>query len=179
MDGKKMRDGIFALHTRRLGSVAECMVRRLVKCGKARNLFHDLYDDQRKHRIEVKFSRVLKRAKTTITEETVLQCIEEAIQEERMISFQDWGRFEFDCNIQQIKRAEFEVLYYGLFFSDIIKIFRIESSEIGPQINYSDRQHKGNVGEGQFHINDDTLQQHLDTYLYKTLTYEELYGLLC
>lgn len=64
------------------------------------------------------------------------------------------------------------------FFADCIKIFRIKSSEIGPQICYSDKQHKGNVGEGQFHINQDTLQTHLDTYLYQTLTYEELFQLL-
>jgi hypothetical protein len=30
------------------------------------------------------------------------------------------------------------------------------------------------VGEGQFHISQKTLQIHLDHYLYKTLTYDEL-----
>src|SRR5260370_13265502 len=63
MRGEKLRDGIFALRTRRFGSVAECMVKRLLKCSLGRNLFHDLYDDVRNQRIEVKFSVVQKRAK--------------------------------------------------------------------------------------------------------------------
>lgn len=183
MDGEKLRDGIFALRTRRFGSVAEYMVKRLLKCSQARSLFHDLYDDARQHRIEVKFSVVQKKAERTVTEETVLRCIEEATAEERMVAFADWQQYEFDCNIQQIKRAEFDVLYYGLFFSDCIKIFRLESNEIkenqnGGRIYYSDFQHKGNVGEGQFHINPRTLPIHLDYYLYKTLTYDQLYELL-
>lgn len=183
MDGEKLRDGIFALRTRRFGSVAECMVKGLLKYSKGRSLFHDLYDDQLNHRIEVKFSVVQKKSETTITEETVLRCIEESVAENRMVAFSEWKQNKFDCNIQQVKRAEFDVLYYGLFFSDCVKIFRIEGPEIkenskGGQIYYSDRQHKGNVGEGQFHINSQTLQIHLDHYLYKTLSFGELYDLL-
>lgn len=183
MDGEKLRDGIFALRTRRFGSVAECMVKRLRKYGKAKSLFHDLFDEESGHRIEVKFSTVMKKAERTVTEETVLACIEEATVENRMVVFPNWKQHQFDSNIQQVKRREFDVLYYGLFFSDCIKVFRIESSEIlensdGGEIGYSDKQHKGNVGEGQFHITDKTLQTHLDRYFHKTLTYDELYQLL-
>ena len=183
MDGNKLRDGIFALRTRRFGSVAECMVKRLRKYGKAKNLFHDLFDEKTKQKIEVKFSTVQKKAKQTVTEDTVLQCIEDAISEREPVLFSEWQKNKFDCNIQQVKRQEFDVLYYGLFFADCIKIFRIECSQIkenshGGLIGYSDKQHKGNVGEGQFHVNEKTLQIHLDTYLHKTLTYDELYKLL-
>jgi hypothetical protein len=183
MDGKELWDGIFALRTRRFGSVAECMVKRLRKYGKAKSLFHDLFDEEKGDRIEVKFSTVLKKAEKAVTEESVLVCIEEATAENRMVAFPNWEQYKFDCNIQQVKRLEFEVLFYGLFFSDCIKIFRVESSDIrenrlGGDIGYSDKQHKGNVGEGQFHINDKTLQTHLDKYLHKTLTYEDLYRLL-
>jgi hypothetical protein len=72
MDAAALRAGIFALHTRRFGTAAEVPARRLIKCGKGKSLFHDLYDDARKHRIEVKFSRVQKQAETRIAEETVL-----------------------------------------------------------------------------------------------------------
>ncbi len=183
MDGEKLRDGIFALRTRRFGSVAECMIKRLLKCSQAKSIFHDLYDDALQHRIEVKFSIVQKKAEKIVTEETVLRCIEEATAEERMVAFVDWRQHKFDCNIQQIKRTEFDVLYYGLFFSDCIQIFRLENIEIkenenGGYIDYSDFQHKGNIGEGQFHINPRILQTHLDRYLYKTLTYDQLYELL-
>ena len=187
MDGVKLRDGIFALRTRRFGSVAECMVKRLLKCSAAKSVFHDLFDDAKRHRIEVKFSVVRKEAELKVTEETVLQCIEDAIKDDvvanGMVSFAQWNTFRFDCNIQQVKRAEFDVLYYGLFFSDCVKIFRITSDEIkkkkdGGRISYSDRQHKGNIGEGQFHINDRTLDIHLQYYLDKTLTYDELSAVL-
>jgi len=129
MDGETLRDGIFALHTRRFGSVAEVLIQRLVKLGKARSLFHDLFDDIERHRVEVKFSVVRKRAEIPITEATVLRAIEGATSEKRMVHFDDWKTVDFDCNIQQIKRAEFDVLYYGLFFADSVAVFRIRSSE--------------------------------------------------
>lgn len=100
-----------------------------------------------------------------------------------MVASSEWKQHKFDCNIQQVRRAEFDVLYYGLFFSDCVKIFRIERQDInenskGGRIFYSDLQHKGNIGEGQFHVNSKTLQVHLDHYLYRTLSYDELYKLL-
>ncbi len=183
MDGETLRLGIFALRTRRFGSVAECMVKRLFKYGKAKSLFHDLFDERTGQRIEVKFSTVQQKAKRTVTDETVLQCIEDAIGEREPVQFSRWQQSKFDCNIQQVKRREFDVLYYGLFFSDCVKIFRIKSSDIktraeGGDIGYSDRQHKGNIGEGQFHITEKNLQIHLVNYFHKTLTYDELYRLL-
>ena len=120
MNGTTLRDGIFALHTRRFGSVAEVMIQRLIHAAKARSQFHDLYDDSLKHRIEVKFSRIQKQSETTITEATVLQCIAEATAANRMVPFTQWQQFKFDSNIQQIKRTEFEILYYGLFFADCV-----------------------------------------------------------
>lgn len=40
---------------------------------------------------------------------------------------------------------------------------------------YSDKQHRKNKGEGQFHINNKTLQHHLDEYFEKEITFEDLY----
>src|SRR6266481_5524781 len=153
MDGKKLREGIFALRTRRVGSVAECMVKRLRKYGRARSLFHDLFDERTGRRIEVKFSTVQQKARRRVTDETVLECIEDAILEKEPVSFAEWQKSKFDSNIQQVRRREFDVLYYGLFFSDCVQIFRISSSDIktrreGGVIGYSNKQHKGNVGEG-------------------------------
>ena len=159
-------------------TVAELLVKRLVGLGKSCSQFHDLYDDMRNKRVEVKFSLAQKANETKITERTVLKCIEEATGANRMLAFTDWRRAQFDCNIQQLKRTEFDILYYGLFYYDCVQFFRIRSEDIGSQICYSDKQHKGNVGEGQFHINQDTLQVHLDRYLYKQLTYDELVELL-
>lgn len=178
MDGEMLREGIFALHTRRFGSVAEVLIQRLKKLGKARNLFHDLYDDLENKRVEVKFSRALKKAEFVVNEDTVLQCIEAATSEKRLVAWSERSVVKYDCNIQQIKRVEFDDLYYGIFFSDCIAIFHIESGDIGSQIYYSDKQHKGNVGEGQFHINQDTIGIHERDYLYRKLSYDELFKLL-
>ena len=156
----------------------KCSLSAFVKLGKGRSLFHDLYDDIENHRVEVKFSVARKRSETRINEATVLRCIAEAKSEERMIALNEWSKFDFGCNIQQIKRVEFEILYYGVFFSDCVTIFKIKRDEIGSRIQYSDRQHKGNIGEGQFHINRRTMQVHLDNYLYQTLPYDVLLQLL-
>ena len=178
MDAGMLREGIFNLNTRRFGTVAEVMIRRLFKLGRSKNQFHDLYDDLENHRVEVKFSTVRRKNNRTITEDSVLNCIADELSSNRQVKFDEWNKYEFDCNIQQVKRDQFEVLYYGLFFSDKVAIFRIKSDEIGPKIYYSDKQHKGNEGEGQFHLNEKTMKIHLDNYLYQTLTYQELYELL-
>jgi len=178
VDTSELREGIFNLHTRRLGSVAEIIVKRLADLQWSRDLAHDLYEPKRQERVEVKFSRVLKRSALPVSEATVLESIGSATSEQRMVPFAEWRACRFDCNIQQIKRQEFDVLYYGLFFADAVVVFRIRSDEIGPGIYYSDLQHRGNVGEGQFHVNNDTLAVHLEHYLYRKLTYEELLQLL-
>ena len=179
MDGITLRDGIFALNTRRFGSVAEVMIKRLTHASIARSPFHDLYDDQMDNPIEVKFSRVLEKFKVTVTVATLLTCIEEAATlANRMVPFTQWDTLEFDCNIQQIKRAEFDILYYGLFFEDCVKVFRVNKTEIASEIRYSNKQHKGNSGEGQFHITRKILKFHLDKHLFASLSYDELHDLL-
>ena len=42
---KEFRDGIFALRTRRFGTVAELMIEALYSFTKSHNQFHDRYDD--------------------------------------------------------------------------------------------------------------------------------------
>lgn len=86
----------------------------------------------------------------------------------------------FDCNIQQVKPNCFDVIIYGVFFEDIIYLFKTTSDVIvnDKNIGYVDKQHRGNVGEGQFHIKRNNLQYHIDNFLYKTLTYEDLLKLI-
>lgn len=177
MTPAQLRDGIFSLNTRRFGTVAEIMIKRIKSLGKGKNIFHDLYDDDQQHRIEVKFSCV-RQALDKLTEANLLESIAQEIASDRRVKFEEWDQHNFWCNIQQVKCAEFEVLYYGLFFDDCVKIFKILPDQIDATINYNPKQHKGNVGEGQFHITPDTLQTHLDRFLHQTLTYQELLDLL-
>lgn len=54
---KEFRDGIFALRTRRFGTVAELMIEALYSFTKSHNQFHDRYDEVGHQRIEIKFFR--------------------------------------------------------------------------------------------------------------------------
>ena len=177
---QQLIDGIFALHTRRFGTVAEVLVKILANANWGKSISHDLYDEKTLRRIEVKFSRALRKNTSTIKETNILEQIISADDKIRMFKSTECEEYNFDCNIQQIKRKEFDVLYYGIFFSDIVQIFKIHSSDIGKDKNlrYSNKQHKGNVGEGQFHLNNKTYAYHIENYIEKELKYEEIFDLL-
>lgn len=87
---------------------------------------------------------------------------------------------DFLCNIQQIKPHLFDSLIYGIFFDDIILLFKITSEEIlnDKKVGFVNKQHRGNEGEGQFHIKRSNLQYHIDNYLFTSLTYEDLKTLI-
>lgn len=50
--------------------------------------------------------------------------------------------------------------------------------QIGRNINYSNKQHFGNTGEGQFHLNNATYDYHLKNFFEASLTYNHLLKLL-
>lgn len=173
---EEFRDGIFALNTRRFGKVAELMIRKMFNLKDSDNLAYDLKTSD-EEKIEVKFSRVLKKCSSKINEKNLIKSVIASNLDNRMLSFDMTKKSLFDCNIQQVKRKEFEYLYYGCFFEDKIMICRIKSSDIAKDVEilYSDHQHRGNTGEGQFHIDNSTINYHINKYLIKWITYEELY----
>ncbi len=179
IDPEVFRRGIFNLRTRRFGTAAELLIQKLLGATKGRSQFHDLYDDEKNHRIEVKFSTVNTSSDEPINIRNLLSAIEKA-GTERAVPYANWKNYKFDSNIQQVKIAEFDILYYGLFFSDQIVIFKINTDNIpvDREILFSNKQHKGNVGEGQFHITNTTLPHHLKTYIYKVIGYEDFLDLL-
>ena len=168
---ERFKMGIFSLNTRRFGTLAELMIQLIYKLSDSKNLAFDKKDKQNK-KIEIKFSRVMKENEERIKIENVISQAKNATIKNRMIKSTD--RATFDCNIQQIKTKEFDVLYYGLFFEDKVLIYKIKSESVKSIPGYSDKQHRGNVGEGQFHINDINIGMH-KKYLDKILTYEDLY----
>lgn len=175
---QKFKEGIFSLNTRRFGKIAELMIKKTYGFYDPTNNAYDLLTSDNK-KIEVKFSTVLKKCNSTITEENIIDQIIASKLDNRMLNYTSARQSNFDCNIQQIKPSEFAELYYGCFFEDKIMICKIKSSEIlnDEEIMYSDHQHRGNTGEGQFHINNRTIETHLKKYTVKWLTYEELYNL--
>lgn len=173
----QFRDGIFALRTRRFGTVAELMIEALYNFTRSQNQFHDRYDEVGDRRIEIKFSTVMKANEATINRNNMIDQCKKANLGNRALLSTEMYLYNFDCNIQQIKRAEFDVLYYGLFFSDQIAIFKISSDGIFTCPGYSDFQHKGNAGEGQFHLNPKSIGYHFENHFVQWLSYEELYNL--
>lgn len=93
----------------------------------------------------------------------------------RVLTEADATNITFDCNIQQIKPSEFDILYYGIFFKDKIVIFTAKSDDVPNMPGYS-IQHKGG-SEYQFHINKSNYAEHKKNYFYKELTYSQLYAL--
>ena len=86
--------------------------------------------------------------------------------------------YHFDSNIQQIKCRNFDYLFYGLFFMDCVEIYGVCSSKVYGIPGYSDHQHAGNEGEGQFHLNNSSIEYHRKKHYLKSLTYPELFELL-
>lgn len=177
MDVKTFRDNLFQMNTRRFGTVMELIIKNLTGTIPSTNIYYDLNTDVGT-KIEVKFSRVEKRHRTTIDENNVLDVIENEGLSVRLFPFGEWRQHEFTCNIQQIKKSEFDVLFYGLLFADRVLVFMAEPKHIDSNMKYSDKQHKGNTGEGQFHITHSTLQYHLDNHLFATLSYTDVLKLL-
>lgn len=177
MNIDEFRDGIFALHTRRFGTVAEIMVKKLYSFEESGSLAFDKKDTKNNQKIEIKFSRALKENECSITEKNVIdQCLK-ATAARREFASTDATKYSFDCNIQQVKSKEFDILYYGIFYSDVVEIYKITNEQVKQLSNYSDKQHRGNVGEGQFHIGNTNIEFHRENYLDKVITYEELYTL--
>lgn len=178
MNISEFRDGIFALRTRRFGTVAEIMIKKIYQLEDSHTLEYDKFDKDNDKRVEVKFSTVMKANDSKINEKNVIEQCLKANLANRAMKYTDINTYSFDCNIQQVKCVEFDILYYGLFFADKILIFKITSEEIKNCQGYSNKQHRNNEGEGQFHINNDTLKYHLENYFIKDLDYERLYNIL-
>ncbi len=175
---EKFRDGIFALRTRRFGSVAEIMIQKMFHLDNSNMLNYDKFDNKTKDRVEIKFSTVMKSNDNNINDTNVIEQIFKANISQRAINFSDIDVCNFDCNIQQIKCDEYDILYYGLFFADKILIFKMINEDTKCCKGYSNKQHRNNEGEGQFHINNKTIDYHLKNHYVKDIDYKELYDII-
>lgn len=177
MDALTLKTCIFGLPPRVFGSLTEYIIEQTQRLSARQSQFHDLFENFLELRVEVKFSRVQRQIPKLDTK-NILQSIHDIVNAERAVSFDERGSTPFDCNIQQVKKAEFDILVYGLFFDDKIIIFQIPSSSIDKSIGYSDKQHKGNQGEGQFHITEKNIDFHLQHFRIGAMDYEELLKIL-
>jgi vesicle coat complex subunit len=177
----KLRDAIFSLHTRKFGNVTEKLV-EIVRMehgdivAKAEDGSYDR--DINGEENEIKGSKVLISTPLNLNKGNIVETILSSHNDNRHISFNDSFKIKWVCNIQQIKSEYFKTLWYVLFFEDCVSIFKITPSQIkdDEKVRYSDKQHRGNKGEGQFHVNNVNLKHHLENYLIETITYEDVYN---
>jgi len=178
----KLRDVIFSLHTRKFGNVVEKLVETiLIEFGFIVKKSTDLsYDRQiNSSNDEIKGSRVLGKSVLNLENENIIESLF-SHDTNRFVNIENSSETEWDCNIQQIKLGLFNTLWYVLFFGDCVAVFKIERDNISndKNISYSNKQHRGNEGEGQFHVTNKNIKYHLDNFLVKTITYNEVYNKL-
>jgi hypothetical protein len=65
----------------------------------------------------------------------------------------------FDMNFQQVKPGCCDVFVWVGVWRDVIKHWILTSKEVETNPFYSTGQHRGNVGEGQLHINRDNIKK--------------------
>jgi hypothetical protein len=79
----------------------------------------------------------------------------------------------FDMNFQQIKPGCCDVFVWMAVWRDAIKYWVIPSFEVENNSYYSKGQHRGNVGEGQLHLNHENIKD-FDKYLVGSTTLEKV-----
>ncbi len=73
----------------------------------------------------------------------------------------------FDMNFQQIKPGCCDVFIWLAAWRDMIRYWVMASHQIENNPYYSKGQHRGNIGEGQLHLNQDNIHE-FDKYLVKS-----------
>lgn len=173
-EAKAFRDGLFSLETRRFGAIGELIVSTLYDMSPSHTLEYDLMDGE--NRIECKFCRVFKKHPKAIRKDNLINEVLNARTEQRLISYYDKDA-EWIVNFAQIKPRCFDKLYFGVFFSDGILVFNMTSEQVKELKKYSDKQHRGNKGEGQFGMSNRDLDEFYGKYHGTLYSYEVIYHL--
>ena len=178
MDINKFRDSLFSLQTRKFGSVNEKFVEIILKeleyiVEPSTDLSYDRNVNLKRN--EIKGSRVLGKSFFDVESDDIIQELYNH-ETNRKVSKSNPENVNWDCNIQQIKRSCFEILWYVLYFEDCIMIFKISSESItsDKKLKYSNKQHRGNEDEGQFHVTNKNIKHHLDNYFVREVSYSEM-----
>lgn len=174
IDPITFRHGLSNLRTRRFEIATGILIRKLIN---SKNYPEKLSNEDKSLRIQIKSSLVSTFFDTVINPANVLSTIA-AAGLQRSVPYHDWHDYKFDCYIQQIKPSEFDILYYGLFFAEQIAIFRIKTSDLplDQVICSTNRSYKSikKVNGERFHLNNATLQYHIDKYLQTVLNYQQV-----
>jgi hypothetical protein len=179
----KFRDCLFRLHTRKFGTINEIVISKyLTQLGYVVKKSKDGGKTDRQinnKKSEIKASRVLETNPIEGESKTLVEDIMSYV--EVVVPFDKCEEMNYLCNIQQIKNILFDDLYYSVYFKDIILFFKATKQQMIDDVKnmkYSDRQHRGNKGEGQFGIKPQTIKYHMENYLIGSIEYSDMIELL-
>jgi len=65
----------------------------------------------------------------------------------------------FVMNFQQTKAIHFDVIVWIGIWLDVIRYWVLAATEVESQPRFSNKQHRGNVGEGQLHVKQDNIDE--------------------
>jgi len=87
---------------------------------------------------------------------------------------------KYDCNMQQVKPGYFDEIYYTILTQEGFIVFKMTSDQVltDKNITYSDKQHRGNTGEGQFHLKKSNIEYHINTYMIDTISWKTVIEVL-
>ena len=131
-------------------------------------------------KFEIKASKVLRTTKNNKDNKSLLERVlfeNSNLEINRLIPFSESTNADYGANIQNVKRDHFDILIYVLLFEDCAKIFfankNIISSGIFP--NWSDKHGRYDAlgKSGQFNINKQTIEWHIEHCLKDTVNYLE------
>lgn len=177
----KIRNGIFSSAQRTYGEkYMEPIIRFLYGLSPSNTAENDGVDQDGLF-YEIKCSQVLAPNPLPITVGSNLysKIMQEnaASIEDRIVFFEDAYDVSFNCNIQNIKRDDFDVLLYVLLFADEIHVYSIDSEDIESEISNWCGKH-GRYDEegksGQFSINNRNLADHEERFLIDVFTWEDI-----
>lgn len=84
------------------------------------------------------------------------------------------SKFNWCCNIQQIKYKDINNLYFALYFSDKISFYKISRNELYKMDIVGKHQHRDNSNEWQFMIKNTNINL-FDKYLMFSVEYRECF----
>jgi hypothetical protein len=172
---EKIKNTIIGIAPKKLGNLVEDIIRQQFCFEKVnKNTEYDACKELR--RIEIKSSRALEEIADTDND-----YFSYLVSYSRsLIKIEDLKTKTYVCNIQQVKPKLFDDLYYTLVVNEGILVFKMTKKEIknDKKIAFSGKQHRGNIGEGQFHIKKANIQHHMDTYHIKTLLWSDIFKTL-
>jgi len=183
---EEFRNGMFLSSSRRCGETyMERIIRKYYGWKESSTINNDAINADGEF-IEIKCSKVLVTLvkSTDLTESVILENKNFILN--RLIKLDDCYDAIYDSNIQNIKRHKFDILIYVMLFEDCIKIFKCYSDDI-PNIGRTDGKGSRWCGKhggedkkgknGQFGIQKNNIEWHLDNKLIQTLTWEEAFKL--